>query len=202
MLVTLEGIDGSGKSTVAGRVAKGLREAGVRAKQTEEPTATWIGQGVRRGIRDGMDPLGLAFLFMADRAEHVRRIQDWEQQGYLVLSDRYADSTIAYQAVALADRLPEARAYLERVQWEFFPRPALTVWLDVDPAAGLDRIKDRDRHERFEKLEFLEQVRANYAALAEADPARWRRVDAGAKPAAVAAEVLRAVLDRLASTRA
>lgn len=202
MLVTLEGIDGSGKSTVAARMAQGLREAGVRVKQTEEPTATWIGQSVRRGIRDGMDPLGLAFLFMADRADHVRRIEDWEQQGYVVLSDRYADSTIAYQAVALADRLPDAMAYMQRVQWEFFPKPSLTLWLDVDPAAGLERIKSRDRHERFEKLDFLTKVQANYALLAKAEPDRWRRLDAAVEPAKVAAAALDAVLERVAPRKA
>lgn len=204
MFVTLEGIDGSGKTTAGDAVAKALRTEGVRVKATEEPTTTWLGKAVRRGLREKIDAAALAFLFMADRADHVTRIRTWNEQGYVVLSDRYADSTIAYQAVALADRLPagEAVDVLARWQWRVFPKPDLTVWCDVAPAAGLKRITDRDRHDHFEKESFLRKVRANYRRLAEAEPDRWVRVDAGRTPEAVAKAAVRAVLDRLPDTTA
>lgn len=199
VLVTIEGIDGSGKTTAGRAVADALRAQGVRVKTTEEPTATWLGEAVRRGLREDADAAALAFLFMADRADHVTRIRTWHEQGYIVLSDRYADSTIAYQAVALADRFPgeDALDALARWQWRFFPKPDLTVWCDVAPTTGLKRIADRDRHDHFEKKSFLGKVRANYRRLAEAEPDRWVRVDAGRKPDAVTQAAVRAVLDRL-----
>lgn len=199
VLVTIEGIDGSGKTTAGHAVADALRAEGVRVKRTEEPTDTWLGKAVRRALREDVDPAALAFLFMADRAEHVKRIETWNQQGYVVLSDRYADSTIAYQAVALADRFPDEDALdvLARWQWRFFPKPDLTLWCDVAPATGLERIEDRARHDHFEKKSFLRKVRANYRRMMDAEPDRWVRVDAGRKPDTVAQSAVEAVLERL-----
>ncbi len=199
MLVTIEGIDGSGKTTAGKAVADALRTEGVRLKATEEPTDTWLGKAVRRAVHEDVDAAALAFLFMADRAQHVTRIRTWNEQGYVVLSDRYADSTIAYQAVALADRFPDEDPLdvLARWQWRFFPKPDLTLWCDVAPATGIRRIRDRDRHDHFEKKAFLEKVRGNYRRLAEAEPDRWVRIHAGGKPEKVTRRAVAAVLERL-----
>lgn len=199
VLVTLEGIDGSGKTTAGRAVAQALRDQGMRTKTTEEPTGTWLGKAVRRALAENLDDAALAFLFMADRADHVTRIGVWQDQGYLVLSDRYADSTIAYQAVALADRFQgeDPLEAIARWQWRFFPRPDVTLWCDVSPATGLKRIAERDRHDHFEKEAFLRKVRANYRRLAEKDPERWVRIDARRKPEAVAEAAVDAVLKRL-----
>jgi dTMP kinase len=166
VLVALEGIDGSGKSTVAKLVAKRLRAAGHKVLVTQEPTKTWLGRAVRKGIASRLDPMALAFLFLSDRALHLRQLGD-DTKKQIVITDRYADSTTAYQGAALADAMPGALEYFRRLQAERFPRPDLSVLLDIPAEVGVDRIAGRRTKEPFEKVRFLRRVRSNYLRLAK-----------------------------------
>jgi dTMP kinase len=182
VLVAFEGIDGSGKSTVIQAVAAALRKDGLRVHVTQEPTSTWLGRAVRKAISSKLDPLSLAFLFLADRAQHVRAIADRRED--VVLTDRYCDSTTAYQAAALADRLPSALDYFQRLQGGLFPAPDLGILLDVPSEVGVARIASRSKKEPFEKIQFLRRVRSNYLKLAAGN--RLIVVDATTDPAIVA----------------
>lgn len=193
MLVALEGIDGSGKSTVARLVGRALRRSRRTVHVTQEPTRTWLGRAVRAGIRGRIDPMALAFLFLSDRAMHVRELRGRPRT--VTITDRYRDSTTAYQAASLADEIPGALDLFARLQDRLFPAADLAILLDVLPEVGLRRIRARSRKEPFERIRFLRRVRANYLRLA-----RQRRllvVDATRPARAVAAEVTRLILRRL-----
>lgn len=190
MLVAFEGIDGSGKSTLARAVARGLRTATRRVHVTQEPTKTALGRRVRAAIRGHADPLTMCGLFLADRAAHVQDLQQRLARDEIVLTDRYADSTTAYQAHALRDVHPRALDELRTLQAHLFPRPDLVVWSDLEPTIALDRLKDRKVREPFEKLRFLEAVRANYGSLAAAEGRRWMKVDARRPVDALAMQVV------------
>lgn len=170
-LVTVEGIDGSGKSTLAAALHARARERGLDAVLTREPTETWLGHAVKRAIREATDPFSEAFLFLADHAEHVRRIEQWLAQGRLVVSDRYGDSFLAYQAASLEPMLKprglQAIAWLTAAQEPVHLAPDMCLLLDLAPRDALHRIADRAEHVKFEDAAFLERVRANYLHLAQ-----------------------------------
>lgn len=193
MLVSFEGIDGSGKSTMVRAVARALRARGRRVVVTREPTASWLGRAVRRGIRRRMDPLGLAFLFLGDRALHVGALRRELERGTVVLTDRYADSTTAYQAATLQGRIRRPLETLRRWQAALFPRPEIVFLLDVDPAVSLRRIGGRKVKEPFERIRFLRRVRANYRTLARRDSKRWHVLDASRPRRELTTEILRAL---------
>jgi len=185
-LVTLEGIDGSGKSTLARQLHARLVDRGVDAVLTSEPTSTWLGEAVRRGIREAPDPFVDAFLFLADHADHVVRIRAWIDQGQVVVSDRYGESCLAYQAASLQPRLAasgtDALAWLRGAQAPFHRAPDVCLLLDLPAEEALRRIAGRAEHEKFEQAAFLERVRGNYLALAKHEP--WFEVlDATRSPA-------------------
>lgn len=164
-LVTIEGIDGSGTTTVTD--ALGERFDCVT---TTEPSDHWTGAQVRRAISDESDTVAPTdfFLFMADRAHHVAHtIEPVLDDGDLVISDRYADSTRAYQQIALRQwGIPEAnvRPYIEQVMGPFEREPDLTILLDVPVAEASDRADGDD--EKFEQEElFQAQAQLNYHEL-------------------------------------
>lgn len=196
MLVALEGIDGSGKSTLARALARRLRARGHRVLLTQEPTRTWLGRTVRRGIRERLDPLALAGLFLADRALHALEFAPALARGDVVVTDRYADSTTAYQAATLAGRLPEAFEALRVLQHWVFPRPHLVLLLDLSPKHSLRRTRGRRVREPFERERFLTRVRANYRALARRDPRRWQVLDARRPRSELVAEAIRGIESR------
>lgn len=196
MLVAFEGIDGSGKSTVMKKVASALRKEGVRVRLTQEPTGTWLGQTVRRAISSKIDPLSLAFLFLSDRAQHVREIAS--SRAEVVFTDRYRDSTTAYQAVALSDRLPDALEHFTRLQDSLFPAPDVAILLDIPAEVGVSRIAGRTKKEPFEKIQFLRRVRSNYLRLAKEN--RLIVVDARPTVDEVVEKVLRVLRARGALT--
>jgi dTMP kinase len=191
VLVAFEGIDGSGKSTVMQLVASALRAQGLRVETTQEPTKTWLGEAVRRGIREAIDPLAMAFLFLADRALHVPELR---KEGSIVLTDRYADSTTAYQAAALEGRVADPLQYLVKVQDELFPRPDLALLLDVNVDVALKRIQGRAQMEPFEQEQFLRRVRSNYLRLAKEN--RLVVVDAGGPAQSVADKIVPLIVAR------
>ena len=105
--VTFEGIDGSGKTTVARLVADRLAEKGERVFLTAEPTKAWLGDAVRRSYEDDVGGLAESFLFLADRAAHQEEIRIHLDSGEIVLCDRYLDSTYAYQGARLEGIVPD-----------------------------------------------------------------------------------------------
>jgi dTMP kinase len=178
--IALEGGEGAGKSTQARRLESWLRAEGYDVLLTHEPGDTEIGQQLRRIVLDpatgAMSDRTETLLYAADKAEHVERVVlPALARGAVVVTDRYVDSTLAYQGAgrSLADDEVERIA-----RWATGDlRPHLTVLLDLEPQAGLTRFEGRDRIEG-ESAEFHERVRAMFLRLASADPARYLVVDA------------------------
>lgn len=198
MLVAFEGIDGSGKSTLAKAVARRLRARRLTVVLTQEPTESPLGRLVRRGIRDHYDPLVQAGLFLSDRAWHVLQLAPNLLKDEIVLTDRYVDSTTAYQSAALDGRLDDPVGTFSTLQSSVFPRPDLVLWLDLPPRAALRRIRGRTVKEAYEKERFLKRVRANYRLLARKDRKRWLRLDATQTQAQLAKLATEAILARQA----
>ncbi|WP_133884444.1 dTMP kinase [Glycomyces sp. NRRL B-16210] len=201
--VVFEGGEGSGKSTQSVKLAAWLKLRGYEAVLTREPGATDIGMRIRTLLLDsGGDsapaPRAEALLFAADRAQHVDKvIRPALERGAVVVSDRYIDSSIAYQGSGRGLGKDEI-AWVS--SWATGGlKPDLTVLLDVDPAAGLHRAKaggDGDRLEQ-EELDYHEKVRETFLQLAAADPRRYLVIPAGTAADDTAAAVREAVAERL-----
>jgi dTMP kinase len=206
--VTFEGGEGSGKSTQVERLAARLREAGIAVVVTREPGGTPAAEAIRRFILSGRaEPLGAdgeAVLFAAARADHVDRlIRPAIERGDWVISDRFFDSTRAYQG---ADGAPSGIiSGLERLAAGPL-RPDLTVLLDIAAETGLARAARRRRGEgtadRFERdtVERHERRRQAFLDIAAAEPKRFVVIDADGPEDAVADAVWRAVEARLLAT--
>ena len=173
MLITLEGIDGSGKSSVW----EALGAAYPDATLTREPTNTWYGDAVSRSVRDPeADPLAELFLYTADHAAHLAAtVRPALAAGDLVVSDRYSDSRYAYQAASLSGVLDDPLAFVKRIHEPWTRPPDATLYLDVDPETGAERAGETNK---FEQVEFLSRVRDNYERLLAAEPDRFVRIDA------------------------
>jgi dTMP kinase len=198
--VTFEGIDGSGKTAVSRLVTEVLRARGVRVFLTGEPTKCWTGEAVRRACHDDVGPLAESFLFLADRAAHQEEIRRHLKARELVLCDRYADSTYAYQGARLHGIVDRPMAFLRQATESWLLVPDLTILLRLPAALGLRRIADRPTKVRFEELAFLRKVAANYYALAKAR--RFVVVDAQRPRDTVVKDVLAAIDRRLGTRRA
>lgn len=182
MLVTIEGIDGAGKSTVV----DALEREWPDAVYTREPTDSWVGDAVRRSIGDDGSPAFLDFfLFTADHADLIERVvRPAVSEDRLVFCDRYVDSRLAYQSVTLADSLDDPLEWIRCVHEPVTVWPDLTLLLDL-PAEMAVRRKDGGGM-KYEKTEFLKEVREQYLELAE--DSRFRVVDAVREPEAVVDE--------------
>ena len=191
--ITFEGIDGSGKTTIVHRIEPELRKRGYKVVLTSEPTRTWLGDAVRKSYDDDVGPLAETFLFLADRARHTEEIRTWLKDGTIVLSDRYADSTYAYQGARLEGVVKDPIRWLQRVSAPAILEPDLTILLEVPPRLGLRRIVGRKKKVRFEKEGFLTRVAKNYDRLARSP--RFARVD-GSRPAAEVARDALGVIER------
>ena len=198
LFVTLEGIDRSGKSTQAALLVDALGDAAIGVR---EPGGTAVGERVRELLKDPDVTLSAeaeALLFAAARAELVNEvIRPALADGLVVISDRYLDSSLAYQGAARGLGVQE----VERVNG-FATRglqPDLTLLLELDLAAAAARGAEDDRFER-EGVELQRSVAGAYVDLADANPQRWRRIDAGRDPDAVYADVLAAVQHALSAT--
>ncbi len=180
MLVTLEGVDGSGKTTVW----EELQETYPDAIFTREPTDdSWYGEVVSRSIADDdADPLAELFLYTADHADHLSRvIEPALDDDTLVISDRYSDSRFAYQGATLAaeGRLDDPLEYVVDIHEPFSIEPDLTIYLDLDPETAAQRAGATNK---FEHADYLESVRTNYERLIDRHPDRFVRVDATQQP--------------------
>jgi len=202
LFVVFEGGEGAGKSTQVVKLAAWLRVAGRRCVVTREPGATELGARIRGLLLDpghsGMSPRAEALLYAADRAQHVTRtVRPALDRGDVVLSDRYVDSSLAYQGAGRA--LPDEEvAWISR--WATGGlQPDLVVLLDVDPRVGLARAGRRGSADRLEQedLAFHERVRQGFLALARLDPERYLVLDAADDPDQIAERVRERVLTLL-----
>jgi dTMP kinase len=177
VLITIEGIDGSGKSTLHSALMEPL--ADLSPVFTREPGATWIGDQVRRAIAEEIDPVAEALLFIADHAAHLAKVvRPALAQGRPVISDRYLDSRYAYQAAMLEGAVPRPMDWLKQVHDAWTIVPDLTILLVLPVDLALARLGPGRKREHFEQPAFLEQVQRNYLALAEEEPARFVLVEA------------------------
>jgi dTMP kinase len=183
LFISFEGIDGVGKSTQADLLEEFLKARGRQTLRTLEPGGTELGQEIRHLLlhRKGeVAPRAEALLYAADRAHHVAtKVKPALDSGTDVITDRYLDSSVAYQGVGRALDPADVRALSMFAVDNLLPN--LTILLDLDAEAAIMRRKktgtEPDRLER-EKTEFFEAVRQAYLGLANAEPERWFVVDA------------------------
>ena len=202
MFITLEGPEGSGKSSQLPDLADFLRGTGYDVLTTREPGGTPIGDQVRGVLLDKenttMQPRTEILLFQASRAQLVDQvIRPHLEKGGLVLCDRYADSTLAYQGFGYGRDINELRAIINFATGGL--KPDLTLLLDVDVEIGLTRRQkegDVNRLDIFE-LTFHQNVRRGYHRLAQDEPHRWVTIDAGQPPERVQREIRKVILERL-----
>jgi dTMP kinase len=196
LFIALEGGEGAGKTTQARMLAIWLREQGFDVVTTREPGATKVGMRLRALLLDtahaGMSPRAEALMYAADRAEHVASvISPALAGGAVVITDRYTDSSLAYQGAARGLRHDDV-AWLSR--WATGGLvPDLTILLDLPPQAGLGRRESSADRLEAEPSEFHERVRAGFLALARAEPERYLVLDA-TRPAA---ELTAGIEDRI-----
>ena len=200
-LVTVEGVEGSGKSTQCARLAQHLTSRGIEVVLTSEPDGTPLGLRVRalfEGEGPTPTPLTQAFLFMAARREHVSRvIEPALARSAVVISDRYTDATVAYQGHGQgldAQTIGELNMLATGGVL-----PDLTLVLDLDPVAGMQRIRHRSL-DAFEKMDlaFHRRVREGYLEIARNDKSRVTVLDASRDADRLHADVVRAVDECLA----
>ncbi|TVQ54629.1 MAG: dTMP kinase [Rhodobacteraceae bacterium] len=201
VFITLEGVDGAGKTTQLRRLAAAFAAAGRAVIETREPGGSPGAETIRRLLVEGEPGRWSAetelLLFTAARRDHLERtVAPALAAGAVVLCDRFVDSTRAYQAAGRG----VARRMVDDLHAAFIARdPDLTLVLDVDPAEALARGAARGGGEaRFEGfgLSFQQGLRAAFRAIAEADPDRCALIDAAGDPEAVAARIRAAVADR------
>ncbi|MEA1985347.1 MAG: dTMP kinase [Euryarchaeota archaeon] len=188
-LITLEGIDGSGKSTIVDFLRSHPSLPGTIF--TREPTGSWIGEAVEKAIHSQTDPLAELMLFTADHAEHIATtIRPGIEAGKLVISDRYSDSRIAYQGVTLRSVLDDPFAWIQDLHRGWSIEPDMTILLDIDPEVAVKRCGERGEQTKFETIEFLKGVRANFLRLAEAEPQRFAIIDVDRPLEEITADVI------------
>jgi dTMP kinase len=201
VLITVEGVEGSGKSTQCARLASYLGGLGHEVVRTSEPDGTPLGLRVRALFEaDGPTPTALSqtFLFMAARREHVTRVVSPAlARGAVVISDRYADATVAYQGYGQGMDVQTIRELNMLATGGILPD--LTLVLDLDPVEGMRRIRGRAL-DAFEKMDlaFHRRVREGYLEIARGDKSRVLVLDAARDPDVLHADVVRAVNELLA----
>ncbi len=202
VLIAFEGGEGAGKSTQVRRLQEWLTDEGLVARTTFEPGATPSGAGIRQIVLDrshtSISARSEALLYAADRAQHVHDVlRPALDAGEVVITDRFVDSSLAYQGAGRTIPLEDVRM-LSRWATQGL-QPDLTVLLDLPPEDGLARARGRAAADRMESesLDFHQRVRQTFRALAEADPDRYVVVDARLTPDEVAAVVRRRVADLL-----
>jgi dTMP kinase len=203
MFITLEGPEGSGKSTQLPPLAAYLQEAGYSVVISREPGGTAIGNQVRACLHDvnntEMEPTTEFLLYSASRAQLVREvIRPALAEGKIVLCDRYADSSIAYQGYGRDLDLGDLRKITEFTTGGL--KPDLTFLLDIDVKEGLSRrISGAEEMNRLdlEAIAFHERVREGYHELAALDPQRWVLIDAAQSPQEIQQELRTIIMSRL-----
>lgn len=201
-LITIEGLDGAGKSTLALGLHAALGERGVRVELLREPGGVELSERIRALVMDPalhIDPRAEALLYAAARAQLVReRVEPMLRAGVTVLLDRFVDSSLAYQGAGRALGVEKVRAINELATGGL--TPDRTLLLRIDPAEGrarqLERAREPDRLEREDEA-FFARIAAAYEEVAAAEPERVRVLDATLAPTRVLADALGAVADLL-----
>ncbi|MBW1813746.1 MAG: dTMP kinase [Deltaproteobacteria bacterium] len=205
MFITLEGIEGSGKTTQIRHIAEYIKSKGQDCVITREPGGTGIGKKIRTILLDsnskGLDPSAELLLYVADRVQHVNEvIRPALSLGKIVLCDRYFDATVAYQGFARGIDMDLITMLHKRIVENL--RPDITILLDLPAETGLKRAWEQinngartSAETRFEeeKITFHENVRAGYLELARMDPERFRIIDAAGNEKTVKEDILEAL---------
>lgn len=204
MFITFEGSEGSGKTSQIPLLAEFLRTAGWDVITTREPGGTSIGDQVRSILNNlentDMQPRTEVLLFQASRAQLVDQvIQPALEENKIVLSDRYADSTIAYQGYGYQLELAQVQAIVNFATGGL--KPDLTFLLDVDVELGLQRRAQGGEWNRLDAFEpdFYRRVREGYFELVKAEPERWIVIDANRSPDVIQTDLRNRVMERLTS---
>ena len=204
MFITLEGPEGSGKTTAVEAAVKKLEEMGYQIVRTREPGGTPISEQIRNVILDkgntAMDPRTEALLYAASRRQHlVEKVWPALKEGKIVICDRYLDSSLAYQGGARGlgvDNILNINLFATENTW-----PDLTLLFDIKPEIGLARINANANREvnrlDLEKLDFHKSVRESFLALAKRFPERYVIIDASQSREEVAKATMEAILSRL-----
>jgi dTMP kinase len=202
MFITLEGPEGSGKTSQIPPLTEFLKKQGYRVLATREPGGTEIGDQVRAVLTNlnntSMHPRTEILLFLAARAQLVEQcIRPALSQGSLVLCDRYGDSTLAYQGYGHGTDLSTLRQMLNFATGNLWPD--LTLLLDIDPAKGLQRKRGGGEWNRLDayELAFHQRVWQGYQALARQEPQRWVIVDASQPFDLIQNQIRQIILERL-----
>lgn len=197
--ISFEGIEGSGKSTQVTLLAEHLRAKGQDVLETAEPGGTKIGNKIRKLLlepQNHMDPLAELLLYYAARAQHVReRIYPAILRNTIVITDRFTDSTVAYQGHARGIDLSVIDALNDIVVPDM--KPYLTILLDFDVEEGLRRNRDAQKEDRFEQetIDFHNRVRQGFHQIAKEEPERVKLVDASQSREEVSREIIKIVED-------
>ena len=204
--ITLEGVEGAGKSTVARALQAALQQRGIEVLLTREPGGTPVAEALREILlRRGSEHINAAaetLLMFAARAVHLdNSIRPALAAGKWVICDRFTDATYAYQGAARGVELALIDRLAATVHGDLWP--ARTLLLDLPVPVGLQRARARAAADRFEaqQQDFFERVRSAYLARAAADPARIRVIDATPAEVAVSASALAAIADLLPAGR-
>lgn len=204
MFITLEGPEGSGKTTAIQKAVDTLTHMGYEIIRTREPGGTEIAEQIRNVILDkantSMDPRTEALLYAASRRQHlVEKVWPALKEGKIVICDRYLDSSLAYQGGARGlgiENVLNINLFATENTW-----PDLTLLFDIDPSIGLSRInKNADREVNrldLEKLEFHKKVRQTFLDLAARFPERYVIIDASKSIDEVAKDTLDAIFERI-----
>lgn len=204
MFITIEGPEGSGKTTATNRVIDELTKRGFDVVRTREPGGTPISEQIRNVILDkantAMDPRTEALLYAAARRQHlVEKVWPATKEGKIVVCDRYIDSSLAYQGGARGlgiDNIININMFATEDTW-----PDLTLLFDIEPELGLERIAKNSQREvnrlDLEKLDFHKKVRNTFLELAKRQPERFVIIDASKSPDEVFESTLNAILNKI-----
>ena len=200
--ITIEGVEGAGKTTQAARLADALRREGYEVVLTREPGGTELGRSLRSLLLDESSlapaPETELLLYLADRAEHVQRlIRPALEKGAVVIADRFSDSMLAYQGHGRGVALDTVRSLDAFARGDLLPQR--TFVLDLPPEEGLARIRETRSHDRLENedLDFHRRVREGFREIAEQCPDRVVVLDARDDPIELAARIADDVRGRL-----
>ncbi len=197
MLVTFEGPEGAGKTTIISLIKEKLIMQGFLVCMTREPGSGAIGGLIRETLLHGeyLNAKTELFLFLADRAQHVTEVlQPAIKSGKIVLCDRYIDSTIVYQGYGRGFDLKLLKQFNEMATDGL--RPDLTILLDIDPRIGLQRQQKKDRLDQ-ESLEFHQKVRQGFLDETKQEPERWKVIDASLSLEEVSSQVYEIILKHI-----
>lgn len=197
MLITIEGIDGCGKTTLQ----KGLR---IRFKDlhplfTKEPTNSKIGQSLKAILsQPKANPILEATLFIADHAAHVAEvIKPALFRKRIVICDRYIDSRIAYQEMSLKNVMDNPKEFLQKAHEGWTVIPDITVYIDINPETAMDRINQRESIDHFETLDALKEIQKNYEELIKENPERFIVINGNQPKELILKEAEREIRKRL-----